>query len=121
VLAEAATVANTTVTDTLPMSTVYRRVSLRWDVECYVINIDDTVLGQVLCLLMHASQLADVATVSVVGELQQSVSIKWVRSLSRDGITPVRHEMTWTSLISSGVKERREQFWSVYIGVARCT
>ena len=40
---------------------------------------------------------------------------------TRDGITPVRHEMTWTSLISSGVKERREQFWSVYIGVARCT
>ena len=44
-----------------------------------------------------------------------------VRFFSRDGITPVRHEMTWTSLISSGVKERREQFWSVYIGVARCT
>ena len=58
------------------MSTVYRRVLLRWDVECYVINLDDTVLGQVLCLLMHASQLADVATVSVVDELQQSVSIK---------------------------------------------
>ena len=46
---------------------------------------------------------------------------QWVRTFSRDGITPVRHEMTWTSLISSGVKERREQFWSVYIGVARCT
>ena len=42
----------------------------------------------------------------------------WLRSFSRDGITPVRNEMTWTSFISSGVKERRKQFWFVYIGVA---
>ena len=42
----------------------------------------------------------------------------WLRSFSRDEITPVRHEMTWTSLISSGVKERRKQFWPVNIGVA---
>ena len=42
----------------------------------------------------------------------------WLRSFSRDGITLVRNEMTWTILISSGVKERRKQFWSVYAGVA---
>ena len=27
-------------------------------------------------------------------------------------------DTTWRSLISSGVKERRKQFWSIYIGVA---
>ena len=52
---------------------------------------------------------------------EMALILHWVRSFSRDGITPVWHEMTWTSLISSGVKERREQFWSVYINVARCT
>jgi len=43
---------------------------------------------------------------------------QWLRSFSPDGITPVRNEMTWMSLISSGVKERRKQFSSVYTGVA---
>ena len=37
----------------------------------------------------------------------------WLRSFSRDGITPVRSEMTWTSSILSGVEERRKQFWSL--------
>jgi len=63
-------------------------------------------------------------TSSISGKTKRditNVKRQWVRSFSRDGITPVRHEMTWTSLISSGVKERREQFWSVYIAVARCT
>ena len=35
---------------------------------------------------------------------------QWLRSFSRDGITPVQNEMTWTSLISSGVTERRKQY-----------
>jgi len=46
---------------------------------------------------------------AIAAEIRDNLRQKyWLRSFSRDWITPVRNEMTWTSLISSGVKERHK-------------